>query len=160
MDAMEELEVRSLVKGWHQRARREADLISKFVFLWFCFNAWLAYESEEDTDREMIKWLASPRASVSQLRASFDLASRSDVFVGYLNALADLGPITSTGRRRREVRIDSPSNFEGIVEGLYQVRCNLFHGGKRASDLRDEKLVMVCARILEKWVGNLVARWR
>jgi hypothetical protein len=157
---MEELEVRSLVKGWHQRTRREADLISRFVFLWFCFNAWLTYESEEDTDREMIKWLAGPRASASQLRASFDLASKSDVFVGYLKALAGLSPISSTGRRRREVRIDSPEDFSGIVESVYQVRCNLFHGGKRASDLRDQKLVMVCARILEKWVGNLVAGWR
>lgn len=68
---MEELEVRSLVKGWHQRARLEADLISKSVFLWFCFNAWLAFESEEDADREMIRWLTGPRAAASQLRASF-----------------------------------------------------------------------------------------
>lgn len=79
---MEEQEVRSLVKGWHQRARREADLTSKFVFLWFCFNAWLAHESDEDTDREMIKWLTGPRATSSRLRAAFDLASQSDVFVG------------------------------------------------------------------------------
>jgi hypothetical protein len=157
---MEELEVRSLVKGWHQRARREADLISKFVFLWFCFNASLAFESEEDTDREMLIWLTGPRAAASQLRATFDLAMSSDVFVGYLRTLVNLSPITSTGRRRREVRIDSPKDFGGIVKGIYQVRCNLFHGGKRASDLRDQKLVMTCARDLEKWVGNLVASWR
>jgi hypothetical protein len=69
---MDEVEVRSLVKGWHQRARQEVDLVSKFVFLWFCFNAWLAHESEEDTDREMIKWLVGPRAAASQLRGSFD----------------------------------------------------------------------------------------
>lgn len=68
---MEELEVRSLVKGWHQRARRERDPTSRFVFLWFCFNAWLAYESEEDTDREMLNWLVESRAAESQLRASF-----------------------------------------------------------------------------------------
>ena len=82
------------------------------------------------------------------------------MFVGYLKGFADLSPITSTGRRQGEVRIDSPENFGGIVEGGYRVRCNLFHGGKRASDLRDQKLVMVCARILEKWVGNLATTWR
>lgn len=71
-----------------------------------------------------------------------------------------MSPITSTGRRRREVSVDSPEDFGGIVEGVYQVRCNLFHGGKRASDLRDKKLVTVCARVLEKWVGNLVGGWR
>lgn len=104
---MEELEIRGLVRGWHQRARRETDFTSKFVFLWFCFNAWLAHESNEDTDREMIQWLTGAPATTSQLRAAFDLASRSDVFVGYLRALAALSPITSTGRRHREVRIDS-----------------------------------------------------
>ena len=49
--AMDENKVRNLVKGWHQRSRAEGDPTSKFVFLWFCFNAWLAFESEEDTDR-------------------------------------------------------------------------------------------------------------
>lgn len=157
---MEEIEVRNLVEGWHQRARREADHISKFVFLWFCFNAWLAYESGEDTDREMINWLVRPQAATSRLRAGFDVASRSDVFVGCLKTLADLSPITSTGHRRREVRTVSPDDFASIVEGVYRVRCNLFHGGKQASDLRDEKLVTVCARILEKWVSSLVMSWR
>lgn len=85
---------------------------------------------------------------------------KSDVFVGYLKTLVNLSPIIGTSRRRREVRIDSPKDFGGIVDGVYQVRCNLFHGGKRASDLRDQQLVMACARILEKWVGNLVASWR
>jgi len=108
----------------------------------------------------MINWLIGPRAATSHLPAGFDLASRSNVFVGCLKALADLSPITSTGRRQWEVRIDSQEDFGGIVEGVYQVRCNLFHSGKWASDLRDQKLVMVCARILEKWVGNLVATWR
>jgi hypothetical protein len=47
-----------------------------------------------------------------------------------------------------------------LVDGIYQVRCNLFHGGKRANDVRDRKLVTICGRILEKWVGNLVAALR
>ncbi len=157
---MDELEVRNLVKGWHQRARREGDLTSKFVFLWFCLNAWLAFESDEDTDREMIEWLIGPAATASELRASYVLAAQSEVFVSYLRAFAALSPITSTGRRLREVRIESPEDFDGIVQGLYQVRCNLFHGGKRVTDPRDQKLIKVCARILEKWVGNLVGAWR
>jgi hypothetical protein len=37
-----------------QRARRVRDMTSRCVFLRFCFNAWLAYESVEDTDRQMI----------------------------------------------------------------------------------------------------------
>src|SRR5947208_2362854 len=119
---MDEMQVRNLVKGWYQRARREPDVTSKFVFLWFCFNAWLAYESGEDTDRQMITWLAGSRAAGSQLRASYDVAAAAttSLFPGYLRTLAVLSPISSTGRRQREVRIASPDDFPGIVDGIYQ----------------------------------------
>jgi len=159
---MEERQVRNLVKAWHQRARAERDLISKFVFLRFCFNAWLAYESNEDTDREMIDWLKGRGGG--RLPAAIQLRHRrerrNEPVPRLLKTLVGLSPISSTGRRQREVRIDSPDDFSGIVEGVYQVRCNLFHGGKQPSDARDQKLVAVCARILEKWVGNLVGSWR
>lgn len=159
---MDEQQVRDLVKGWHQRARAEGDLTSKFVFLWFCFNAWLACESNEDTDRDMIDWLKGGAAAGSQLRSAFDTAASAgtSLFPGYLKELASLSPIRSTGRRQREVPIQSPDDFSGIVDGIYQARCNLFHGGKQPRDPRDQKLVAVCARILEKWVGNLVGNWR
>jgi hypothetical protein len=159
-DGMDERRVRNLVKGWHQRSRIEGDLTTKFVFLWFCFNAWLAFESNEDTDREMINWLKDPRAAGSQLRSSFKLAAGSTVFSGHLKALAGYSPISSTGRRQRVVQIGSAEDFPDVVEGIYQVRCNLFHGGKEPGNPRDDKLVRVCALILEKWVGNLVASWR
>jgi hypothetical protein len=157
---MDEHDVRSLVKGWHTRARREGDHVSIFVFLWFCFNAWLAYESEEDTDRAMIDWLTGGRAEASQVRAAYYSAMRSEVFVGYVRALADKSPVVSNGRRRREVRIDSLEDFAGIVNGVYQVRCNLFHGTKRVGNSRDETLIRTCAGILEQWVGQLITDWQ
>jgi hypothetical protein len=151
---MDETEVRSLIKVWYRRARSEQP-ISKFVFLWFCFNAWLVFESGEDRDRRMLDWLKNSEAS--RLRAPFELASGSEVFRGYLDTLAKMSPIESTGRRKRAVRIESPNDFAGLVEGIYLVRCNLFHGGKRPDDARDQKLVMTCGRILERWIGNLLA---
>ena len=157
---MDEREVCSLVDGWHARARREDDHVTSFVFLWFCFNAWLACESGEDIDRAMIDWLISRQAQTSQLRAAYDSAMRSEVFVGYVRALADQSPIVSNGRRPREVRIYSLEDFAGIVNGVYQVRCNLFHGSKRAGDSRDETLIRTCARILEQWVEHLIAGWQ
>ena len=151
---MDENDIRNIVKSWYARARRERDAVSTFVFLWFCFNAWLGFESQEDTDRAMINWLkkATPK---SVLVAAFGSARGSTVFASNLAALAKLSPITSTGRRYKEVRIASANDYPNLVEGIYQVRCNLFHGGKRANDVRGAKLLKVCAAILEKWVGNL-----
>ena len=69
-------------------------------------------------------------------------------------------PVVSNGRRLREVRIDSLEDFAGIVNGVYQVRCNLFRGTKRVGNSRDETLVRTCAGILEQWVGQLIAGWQ
>jgi len=160
---MEQSEVRNLVRSWHQRARREREPVARFVFLWFCFNAWLAYESGEDGDRRMIEWLKDARPDTSQLRAAYEIAATAEtsLFSGYLSNLAKLSPIGRTGRREgEEVRIESPDDFSAILEGIYVVRCNLFHGAKRANSVRDEKLVRVCGSIMEKWVGNLVGNWR
>jgi hypothetical protein len=157
---MGEPEVRSLVNGWYARARREDDHVTSFVFLWFCFNAWLACESEEDTDRAMIDWLTDGKAGASRLRAAYSSATQSEACVSSVRALADQGPVVSNGRRPRTVRIQSPEDFVGIVNGIYQVRCNLFHGSKRAGNSRDETLVRTCARILEHWVGHLIGGWQ
>ena len=156
---MERSRVQNIVKGWHAWARRERDPVAKFVFLWSCFNAWLAFESREDSDADMITWLGSAGPS-SELVSAYSLAERSDDFVRNLRALTGLAPIQATGRRRRTRHIRSAHDFPGIVGAIYQVRCNLFHGQKGATESRDTKLVIVSGRILEKWIGNLVANWQ
>lgn len=157
---MDEHTVRSLVKGWHARALQEEDPITRFVFLWLCFNAWLAYESDEDTDRGMIGWLTRPCAQASQLRIALELATGSGEFLDCLRTLTSLSPILSTRRRpQKPVHVTSPRNLSEIAWGVYRVRCNLFLGGKSIKDSRDQRLVRTCAQILEQWVNNLIAAW-
>src|SRR2546430_2710791 len=125
---MDEMQIHNLVKGWYQRARRERDMTSKFVFLWFCFNAWLAYKSNKNTNNQIITWLTRRRAAGSQLQASYEVAAAAttSLFPGYLRTLVGLSPIISTGHRQREVRIASPDDFPNIIDKIYQVRRNLF----------------------------------
>jgi hypothetical protein len=155
---MDEREIRALVRGWYERSKR-GDPVSRFVFLWFCFNAWLSYESDDDKDRQMIEWLKTAGPD-SRLKASYVRALASDVFRRDLQALVANSPIRGTRRENPAVvQIASIEDFAGILDGVYQVRCNLFHGAKRADDSRDQKLVIASAAILRKWVGNLVAGW-
>lgn len=151
--------MRDLVVCWHERAQREDDYVSKFVFLWFCFNAWLAYESDQDSDRRMIDWLKAPHARKSQLRIAFNQASRSKQFTYCSELLFELSPIADGAGRRPNVHIESAEGFEGIVEGVYRVRCNLFHGNKDPNSSRDEDLVRACGQILVEWIGSLVSSW-
>lgn len=156
---MEEREIRNLVKGWRDRSRRERDVVSKFVFLWFCFNAILAFESQKEADRTMINWLKS-RPRSSRLISGYDAATRSSVFSGYLRALAANSPITDPRCRHRPVVIVDAEDFDNLLEGIYRIRCNLFHGRKSSNDVRDQKLIKVAALILEKWMGNVVSMWK
>lgn len=155
---MEERDLHNLMKGWYARSRRESDPISKFVFLWFCFNAVLAFESEEDLDRQMLDWLKNePSGSwlMQAYRRAF--APKDGLFRRHLSALVQLAPIEDPRGRRADVEIEGVDDFGNIVEGIYRVRCNLFHGAKRATHTRDRKLVVASQRVLEKWVGNVVS---
>jgi hypothetical protein len=158
---MHEDAIRDLVRVWYEkRARREDDPISKFVFLWFCFNAWLAFESDEDVDARMLSWLKGSDGKRSRLRAAYNTARASSAFEDQLQTLASYCPIRSNRPGKPDVSISSVDDFQSIVDAIYRVRCNLFHGTKSADDNRDYKLVKVCSLILHKWIGNLLVTFR
>jgi hypothetical protein len=156
---MQETEIKNLIKAWHARSKRERDKISKFVFLWFCFNAWLAYRSGENKDREMVNSLKRRGGKVSDLVSRYDEALGSSWFEGKIEELKRLSPIQDPRGRGAPVNINDVCNFGQICEAIYRIRCNLFHGGKTPTSNRDVKLVTVAGEILEKWVGNLVGSW-
>jgi hypothetical protein len=158
---MNESELRDQIKLWHRRAKFEgSDHVAKFLFLWLCFNAWLAFESGESRDRKMIDWLKSTDADESLTKSAYEDARASSMFEGYLRALKTLSPIPHSLPGHDHVDLSNTDDFAGIVEGLYQVRCSLFHGRIDPRVQRDLKLVQVYANILFKWVGNLSATKR
>lgn len=154
---MEKREIRRLVKGWYEKSRLEGDAVSKFVFLWICFNAVLTHESNKISDRGMIDWLKERGTNRSAIGAAFKEATASEVFQRNLRSLVALAPIEDPRGINRAIRINGPNDFSNIIEGIYRVRCNLFHGSKRADAVRDQKLIIVCSRLLSKWIGNTVA---
>lgn len=157
---MKEQRIKNLVKTWYEKARFEQDPFSKFIFLWICFNAWLDYKSGEFLDSEMINWLIRQTFSTSDLISNYENAKKTEPLMRSLKTLADMSPIYDSRGRRDPIRIKDEDDFENIVKGIYRIRCNLFHGGKEANDSRDRKLVEVSKRVLEKWIGNLIATWR
>jgi hypothetical protein len=156
---MEEREIKNLVKVWHEKGKEERNIFSKFVFLWFCFNAWLAYKTNEDTDRGMVTCLKRKDPSVSDIVHEYDKAFGSSWFKERIQELKRLAPIHDPSGRRTPVNISDISNFDEICEAIYRIRCNLFHGRKIPSNNRDFKLIKVAGNILGKWVGNLVNSW-
>jgi len=55
---MHEEKIKNLIINWRQKSHNEGDQFASFVFIWFCFNAWLEHITNSDTDAGMIKELA------------------------------------------------------------------------------------------------------
>ncbi len=157
---MREQRIKNLVKTWHAKAKFEQDPFAKFLFLWICFNAWIDYRSGEFLDSKMIEWLIGPTSSTSDLILSYENAKKTEPFRRSLKTLVGMSPIKDSRDSRNQIRIKDENDFGNIVKGIYKVRCNLFHGGKEPNELRDQKLVEVSKRILEKWIGNLISSWK
>ncbi len=147
------------IKYWAWKAQQDAnrpeDAAAKFVFLWICVNARLAYESSKRLDREMIDWVVAQRPEDSDLRAAFDRLAQDHEFQVTLESLIRLGAITDERRHANRIQpvvIKGTGDFEGFVRGVYQIRGNLFHGATAPSDT---ERIALCGRLLVKWVGAL-----
>ena len=156
---MDERKIKNLVKVWYDKANAETDIFSKFLFLWVCFNAWLAYRTTKPTDRAMIECLKRRSHRVLDMLNEYDRAFNSTGFKDKIQELKNLSLISDPTGRRPPITIRNICNFDEICEAIYRIRCTLFHGGKSASRNRDVKLVKVAGDILQKWVGNLVNSW-
>jgi hypothetical protein len=108
----------------------------------------------------MIAWLINQNSPASDLISSYENAKKTEPFKRNLKSLAGMSPIYDSCDRREPIIIEDENDFENITKGIYRIRCNLFHGGKEANNTRDRKLVEVSKKILEKWIGNLMASWK
>jgi hypothetical protein len=156
---MTEAEVKYLIKDWHRnRAKNETDPFYRFMCHWICFNAWLDHQSGEYTDRAMINWLKLQTPTTSDMIASYEAMKLTTVGGQNLKALVSMGPILDS-RGRGNITMSGVNDRDNIIEAIYKIRCNLFHGGKRLSSTRDTKLVACVNHIMTKWIDDLIAGW-
>lgn len=152
-----------LIVGWHRKAAEEDDYFSRFVFEYLAFIAHLRANVfyEEASDRNVIQ--ALKRDDMRQGRYVERVKADKRLLVALRRVLVELkrrplhnsshdpdypeidrwwnssGP-QPTGAEPRGV-IRSVDDWENLVEFWYNVRNNLFHGGKNPSVGRDCFLV-------------------
>ena len=152
-----------MIRAWREKSHQEGDQFASFVFIWLCFNAWIEHLSSKNTDAEMIKEVVERRQSMASIIEAYDSAiSDDDLLKRSIRALVGESqeePIKDTRGRKPPISIKDENDFENIVWATYRIRCNLFHGGKDANDLRDRVLVKLAAGILRQWIGRLITRW-
>lgn len=156
---MNDDDIKDLVKDWHcNKAKNEQDPFYRFMCHWICFNAWLDHQSGKYTDRQMLNWLKEQSVDSSDIIASYEAMKLTTIGNQNLTVLVSMGPILD-GKGREDIVMASIDDRDNIIEAIYRIRCNLFHGGKRSSDTRDTKLVSCVNHIMTKWVDDLIASW-
>lgn len=145
---------------WLDRAKRHDKIVDegdKFISLWIAFNGWMKRTFGEDLkDSELIKKVIG----FTNIGNTFDtLKTDNKEFAKWLeelskHSIADMRFITNSDRITKY-----DGSFKSLIEAIYQIRCNLFHGRKNlAKDKKDYDLVCLSYDILlllfEKYIAK------
>lgn len=173
-----------LIRNWHAKAVNE-DFFSGFVFEYLAFIAFLKKRLfTEHDDRRAIQLLKRDEEVKSlylvQVRENSELAEAWNRIIAELGRRR-LGNVATTGNGLREIEwwncnqlemnqktqeerekimgvIYDLGDWSNMVEFVYSIRNNLFHGGKDPEDERDQLLVSNGFIVLRPLVDIFLAR--
>ena len=142
--------LRTLIGLWKLKGQRRSDTFIKFFFFYVCFDAWITAESGQDTHTAKIKWFLEKDNCLKSKWKDI----QSSVTKSWLANLKNLSPVEDMRPRHRgrKVYLNDTENLEEIINFIYQIRCNLFHGSKDSMNSRGSNLVELSGELLEKWV--------
>ena|SRR2546428_10625596 len=147
--------LRDIVVKWFDRSqdgKKWRSLFDRFIFLWISFDAWGSNESRLMNDK-MIDWVKTSSAKdvFKTLRPKIE----SD-----LKGLAEKGDIPSHMPRGTPIRLRDPHDFHNLMDVIYRIRNNLFHGHKSPEDKDDLEFVTLAHEILSPLLRPFVDELR
>lgn len=123
--------------------------VDKFICLWIAFVSWSEFKSNKETDRKILQWL---KKSPFMLETFQGLAEDQE----FHHALQELRGIPIHRYIRDEqVTLDSIKDLGQVLEFIYVMRCNLFHGHE---DLEDDYLISRCFIILSMIFTKIIEK--
>jgi len=141
-----------LIIDWFKRSQGEKvkifTIFDQFISLWFAFNSWGTYKSKKDRDRDMLHWV---KRNTRLPQIFEELIENDPDFVAKLQKLSqykvlDMRP----GHQGESKSINDIRSLDQVLDVIYQIRCNLFHGQKSMIDPHDRELVELAFQILSK----------
>lgn len=138
------MELDEIIGTWYKlaskgtvEAEENSNSFFKFIAVWVAFNALYAsrYSSESGDRAQVMRFAGEPEV----IDAHRQLVSENESYLEAINTLKNRGVGNMRGGGRRN--ISNPGNLNEVLGCVYQVRCNLFHGGKAPGNPRDERLV-------------------
>jgi hypothetical protein len=138
----------NFLREWIRRSGRKEgrdyiDIGDKFISLWIAFNGWMKSEFGE---KKWDKDLKDELINFSPMEVVFNIFKNGN------NDLALLAKYKIKNMRDPEnekLKQGYDGSFKSLIEVLYSIRCNLFHGRKNVTDNENDKeLVGLAYKIL------------
>ncbi len=146
--------ISKIIDNWYNRSKdKKLDEFDRFISLWISFNAWGCHETGFDVDRKMLDDLKKN----PKMEDSYNKAKESESFLKSLCEMVDKKVLTYRSKPK-EVWLDNEKSLDCLLEVIYRIRCNLFHGRKVPFDGNDAKLVKWARMILTPIFDNLRSR--
>ncbi len=153
------MEVADIVQKWYTLASGgdidRGDVFFRFVAVWVAFNAlYTSLYGDEVGDFNQVRSFSGSPKAIDRHR---ELISNDVDYLAAINTLKERGVLDLSRRNwRRQIR--DLNNLTEVASCLYQVRCNLFHGGKMPDNPRDERLVeagfVIVSKLIQPFLSN------
>jgi len=151
-------EILNVIDEWREAAEKENSYFAKFALEYFAFNSLLRITFAPDkrvTDRTLIErfkgWIKCKNLKFKWKDDKNPIKELIEI-----TRERDLKNLT----KDKKIQIKNEGDWNNIIEAVYVIRNNLFHGHKQYSRERDEKLVEVGYEILSKFNDALISNLR
>ena len=149
----------AFTETWLQRAKRgqvSVDDGDRFISLWIAFNGWMkATFGERKRDEELL----DSTKNLTEFSDVFNtLKQDNHDFRTNLNKLDSftVGDMRYPNNNSKNKTYDG--TFKSLIDVLYQVRCNLFHG-RKGTDGKDFELVRLSLKILQPLFESYLSKY-
>jgi hypothetical protein len=149
--------LKKLIVEWYERSHgtmMEFTPFDRFICLWISFNAWGIHESRKETDRDMVEWAKEN----DLLKRTFNALATEHGFHVTLERLRNMCPIPRHRKWKGSDKaiIKDPRKWDEVLEVIYVIRCNLFHGRKSLQNIPDIQLVDFAYEILSRVFNGVI----
>lgn len=136
---------RELIRRWFEKSKRQRNAFDRFISLWISFNAFYAAEHLRESERQQLNNINNDYKNFfveltrSNPKYFQDFKTYIETKTKNAGFIQDLRfPIGQEKHKRRYANLGSLCEY---LDCVYQVRCNLFHGGKNLEDGQDQEIV-------------------
>lgn len=143
--------VKKIAIEWIEKGDKESSVFNQFISYWISFNAFYSFRTSMSGDRKALNALLADN-SMSGTYKSLVI----DVYKPLFENLKAVCPVTNVGRPAEQISLTNFSDFSHTINLLYLIRCNLFHGDKGETEVRDLQVIEAATPVLSLIVKALV----